>query len=157
ASIPLCILIARAPAVLEPRGRTLLLAVLGCALAGPLLLQLAASVGIHPRYFAAMLPPLLVLIAVAAAGGGHRMRICAFALLAVMAFGTARHLALPGYGREDTRAATAWLNAHAAPDEPILVTSIEMAHLARFFWPTRSVQLYPPNKVVVARADAPQW
>jgi hypothetical protein len=85
----------------------------------------------------------------------------AVGLLLIVA--TALHLAEPGHGREDVRGATAWLDAHVPADRPVLVTSREMAYLARFHWPGRPIVDYPGPQVVVdpatvgALLDALPW
>ena len=122
-------------------------------------LHLLLGVGLHPRYFTGALPPLLLLLAAGAGASlaSEMRRLAAAALLVLMAWGTALHLGNPGHGRENIRDATAWLEMHVPPGAPILVTSDEMAELARFHSPARRFELYPPRRVKVAKADADRW
>ncbi|MFM7143545.1 MAG: hypothetical protein ACKO2K_16695, partial [Alphaproteobacteria bacterium] len=62
--------------------------------------------------------------------------------------------ARPGHGREAVDVAGAWIDANAAPGAPIVVTSEEMATLARFHWPSRPVVPHPPFGVVADEANA---
>jgi hypothetical protein len=71
-----------------------------------------------------------------------------------MITGCVRHLMDPGHGREDVRAAALWLDAHVPVDEMLLVTSDEMAELARYHWPKRHLQVYPAPGVVVTADTA---
>lgn len=158
ALVPCLIVAAAAPAALGREGRLLVLGPLLAAGLAPFAVHLALGVGVHPRYLAAALPPLLVVFAAVAAAPTCMLRRSAVAaLLAVMAIGTARHLAMPGHGREDVGAARRWLDAHVPGDAEILVSSFEMADLARFHWPERRIRVYPPRRVVVRQRDAARW
>jgi hypothetical protein len=115
-------------------------------------------VAVNPRYFHSIVPALLVLLAVGATARGawRRAGLVAGAVVAAVLTGaTALHLADPGHGREDIRAATTWLGAHVPTTQPLVVTSGEMAYLARFHWADRAVVEYPaPPRVVVDQASA---
>ena len=73
-----------------------------------------------------------------------------------MLLGVARHVADPGFPREDIIGASEWLDANVSNDEELLVSSDEMAYLARFHWPQRRLTVDPPPGVVVSddKADA---
>src|SRR5262249_48682029 len=77
------------------------------------------------------------------AGWLRLARVAGVAVGLLLAMGTALHLAEPGHGREDVAAARAWLDANVAPEQPLLVTSSEMAYLARFHWAPRPIVDYP--------------
>lgn len=119
-------------------------------LAVPFAVHLVLGVAVNPRYFMAGAPALLVLLA----AGAARWRAAGAALALVLAVGLGLHLATPGHGREDTRGAGAWLDAHVPRDEEILVTSSEMALLAEYQWPGRRLRLYPPAGVVATPENA---
>jgi hypothetical protein len=155
AAVPVGALVVGGAVALDRPARRLLLALLAVTVGGPLLLQLMLGVGLHPRYFAAAFPPLIALLAVGATARAGR--VAAGLVLVVMGIGAARHFALPEYGREDVRGATAWLATRVPRDAALTVTSAEMADLARFYWPERRVELYPPRRVVVQRSDAAAW
>lgn len=123
----------------------------------PFAIRLLLGVGVNPRYFQASVPALLTLLALGAAarGAGSRVaRVAGLAVAALFAAGTTRHLAQPDHGREDVRAARAWLADYAKLHEPLLVTSREMAYLARFHWPSHEVVDYPTPGSVVDAASA---
>lgn len=138
---------------LDARGRVVLLASFGVALLAPFFYRLAAGAGVHPRYFAAAIAPVLILTAIGMAP--HDLRsprgVATVVLGAVMLIATALHLRDTSHGREDIRAAGTWLDANVPADEEILVTSGEMQHLASFHWPTRRFRLYPPERSVIPR------
>jgi len=143
--------------VLDWRGRVTLLLPFATALLAPFAVHLLAGAPVSPRYFQATVPALLVLLAIGAAAreawpGLARGAGVAVALL--LATGTALHLAQPGHGREDVAGAGAWLDAHVARDQPLLVTSSEMAYLARFHWANRQIVDYPTPPAVVSAASA---
>ncbi len=140
---------------LLPRGRGVLVGALGGALAAPFVVQLVVDVDVHPRYLAAALPLVLVVLAAGmpARLGRDPGSIAAVALLGLLALGSVLHLARPGHGREDIAAIEAWLATHA-PSDPLLVTSSEMAIVAGYYWPERPMQLYPPGGMVATRANA---
>ncbi len=119
-------------------------------LAVPFAVHLVLGVAVNPRYFMAAAPALLVLLA----AGAARWRAAGAALALVLAVGLGLHLAEPGHGREDTRSAGAWLDAHVPRDEEILVTSSEMALLAEYQWPERRLRLYPSAGVVATPENA---
>jgi hypothetical protein len=136
------------PALLLPLATTWL---------APFAIRLVLGVGVNPRYFQASVPALLVLLAVGAASRGwSRLPAPAVgvALGALLVAGTARHLADPGHGREDVRAAGAWLEANLKPGERVIVTSREMAYLARFHWSPREIVEYPPPGTTVDASAA---
>src|SRR5262249_57748447 len=104
-----------------------------------------------PRYFQATAPAILVLLAIGAtprAGWLRLARVAGVAVGLLLAMGTALHLAEPGHGREDVAAARAWLDANVAPEQPLLVTSSEMADLASFHWAPRPIVVYPTPPAV---------
>src|SRR5262249_60898470 len=68
--------------------------------------------------------------------------------------GTALHLAHPGHGREDVLGAAAWLETHVPREQPLLVTSSEMAYLARYHWADRRIVEYPAPRAVVTATSA---
>lgn len=129
---------------------------LGVALVGPFVVWLVLPVAINPRYFAAAVPVLLTLMAIGAASSPPAIsRMVATAVVVVILLaGTARHLLDPGRNREDVAAAGKWLDSHVPADEEIVITSQEMASLARFHWPNRRFQLYPAPGVVAGRQNA---
>jgi uncharacterized membrane protein len=123
---------------LDWRGRLVLALPIAAAVLAPFTIRLVLGVAVNPRYFQSTVPAVLVLLAIGATVPGARARWSRAAGVAVgllLIVATALHLAEPGHGREDVRAATAWLDAHVPADRPVLVTSREMAYLARFHWP----------------------
>ncbi len=139
------------------RARLVLVLPLAAALLGPFAVRLVLGVGVNPRYFQATVPAVLVMLAAGASGHGAWPRLARTAGVAVgilLAAGTALHLADPAHGREDVRAAAAWLDANVDPGQPLLVTSPEMAYLARFHWAPRPVVDYPAPRTVVDAASA---
>jgi len=137
---------------LDGRARTVILSTFGVALLLPFAYRVVAGAGVHPRYFAAAFAPLFVLVAAGMAPGergsahgesGRARGVAAIVLLLVMTYATVLHLHDPGHGREDIRAAGRWLDANVPADEEILISSIEMEHLARFHWPSRHFRLFP--------------
>jgi hypothetical protein len=124
---------------------------LAAALAGPFAVRLVLPGGMNPRYFAAALPAFLLFIASGAAAS-PKVRGCWAAtavLVLTMLVGSGRHLVDPGYPREDIGGATGWLDVNVPADEEILVSSDEMAYLARFHWPARRLSVYPKPGVIV--------
>ena len=77
-------------------------------------------------------------------------------LTVVMLIASILHLADPSHGREQVYAAGKWLDANIPIGEEILVTSEEMAILARFHWPNRLFTAYPYRRTMVGRANADQ-
>lgn len=149
------VLAAAGARAVSPTAGRLALGALAGALAAPFVVQLAVDVDVNPRYFAAAVPLLLALLAAGVPPrlGRDARSLAAVALLAVLAFASARHLLHPAHGREDIAAAEAWLAEHA-PNTPLLVTSFEMAIVAAYHWPERALQLYPPGGMVATRANA---
>ena len=149
---------------LERRARVVLVVTFLTALLCPFAIRAVVGAGIHPRYFAAAFAPLVLVLAAGVAEVGARggMRsVAAGVLAAVMTIATMLHLHDTSHGREDVIAAGRWLDANVPPEEEILVTSGEMAVLARFHWPNRRFRLYPdhgetaiPTGVIAGAADA---
>lgn len=147
---------------MDVRARVVILATFLTALLVPFAIRAVAGAGIHPRYFSAVLAPLLVTTAVGMAQADPRtIRSAAAAVMvAVMVLGTMLHLHNTAHGREDVTAAGRWLDANVPEDEEILITSGEMEVLARFHWPNRRFRLYPtrdgeiPSAAVGELADA---
>jgi len=135
---------------LDRGARLALLVPCGVVLAVPFAVRLVLGVAVNPRYFMAGAPALLVILA----AGAARWRLAGAALAVVLAVGLGLHLAQPGHGREDTRSAGAWLDAHVPANEEILVTSSEMALLADYQWPGRRLLLYPPAGVIATADNA---
>jgi uncharacterized membrane protein len=125
------------------------------ALVAPLAVPMLLDVAVNPRYFQTAVPALLVVLALGAASRGASRplgRALGTGVAGVLIAGTVLHLANPGHGREDVRGAGRWLATHVAPSQPLLVTSHEMAELARFHWPRWPIVDYPEDYVAV---DAP--
>ena len=133
-----------------------LLAIILATLLGPFAASLFFDISINPRYAMASIPAILVLLAVGcAAAARRRLTVVAPVILVIcMIVGSALHLLDPGHGREDVYSAARWLDANVGANEPILVTSDEMALLARFHWPERRIITYPARKVVVDSSNA---
>jgi uncharacterized membrane protein len=126
------------------------------ALLAPLLMPFVLDVAINPRYFQTVVPALLVLLALGASSELAARRVgpaLGVGLAGVLAAGTVLHLAEPGHGREDIADAGTWLAAHVAPTQPLLVTSHEMAELARYHWARWPIIDYPPD---FATVDGPR-
>jgi uncharacterized membrane protein len=144
---------------LRAAGRAGLLALvlpLVPALVAPLLVPFVLDVAVNPRYFQSVVPALLVLLALGAASpraAGRLAPALGAGTAAVLAIGTALHLAQPGHGREDIAGAGRWLTANVAPTQPLLVTSHQMAELARFHWARWPIIDYPPD---FATVDGPR-
>lgn len=137
-------------------ARLLVASGLAGALLTPFAAQLVAAVDVNPRYLAPALPLLLALLAAGAPAHlvpGVRTA-AVFGLLGVLALGSAVHLSRPGHGREDIASLERWMATHLEPDEPLLVTSFEMAILAAHHWPERDVRLFPETRVVVTPENA---
>lgn len=152
AALPAVIIIGLASLrALDPTGKVVLLATFGTALLVPFLYRLVAGAGVHPRYFAATIGPVLVLTAAGMTLDQLRSArgIATLVLGAVMLYATVLHLRDTGHGREDVAAAGRWLDANVPPTEEILITSNEMEILARFHWPNRRFRLYPPERGVI--------
>lgn len=158
AALPAAIVIGLASLrALDATGRVVLLSTFGTALLVPFLYRLVAGAGVHPRYFAATIGPVLVLTA--AGMSFDRLRsargVATLVLGAVMLYATALHLRDTAHGREDVAAAGRWLDANVPPTEEILITSNEMEILARFHWPHRRFRLYPPERGVITPERVP--
>lgn len=147
----------------EHRVRTVLVVTFLTTLVCPFVVRVVGGVGIHPRYFAAAFAPFILVLAagVAQAGGRDVRTAAAVGLTVVMTIAMMLHLHNTSHGREDVAAAGQWLDANVPPGEEILVTSGEMAVLARFHWPNRRFRLYPdrgdtpiPSDTVGDIADA---
>jgi hypothetical protein len=137
-------------------GRVVLLASFAVALLAPFAYRLAAGVGVHPRYFAAAVAPVLIVIGTGMALDRSARGVATLVLLAITSWATYLHLRDTAHGREDLRAAGQWLDANVPPDEEILVTSAEMEVLARFTWPDRRFRRYPESRSLVDPAQVPQ-
>ena len=124
--------------------------VLGVLL-GPLAMSLVFDIGINPRYAMTAAPAFFVFLAVGLATTANQRLgwAAAAALLAVISIASYLHLKDPGHGREDVLAAGAWLDRNVPIDEAILITSEELAILARFHWPQRRFVLYPEKRTIV--------
>jgi mannosyltransferase len=135
-----------------------LLTILASVLLGPFVVAAFFDVAINPRYAMAAMPALILLLACGCTQlpRSGLYRVAPVALLACMLIGSMLHLVDPGHGREDVYGATRWLDTHVPANEPILVTSDEMAILARFHWPERNLIVYPPRRVVVSKGNAEQ-
>lgn len=75
----------------------------------------------NPRYAAVALPAVLLLTAHGAAAWGRAGRWLGVVYLAFALVATGGYLGFERYAREDVRAAAAWIDAHGAADEPVLV------------------------------------
>ncbi|MFN8545793.1 MAG: hypothetical protein U0807_16545 [Candidatus Binatia bacterium] len=150
AAVPVGTLAVAGWRALDRSARLVVLVPFATTLAAPFAVRLVLGVAVNPRYFMATAPGVLLWLA----AGASRSRVAGAALAVVLGVGLVRHLADPGHGREDTRAAGAWLAAHVPAGEEVLVTSGEMELLARFHWPARRLRLYPPQGVVASRENA---
>lgn len=153
AALPAAIIVGLASLrALDRTGKVVLLATFGVALLVPFLYRVVAGAGVHPRYFAATIGPVLVLTAAGMTFDQLRSArgVATLVLGAVMLYATVLHLRDTGHGREDIRGASRWLDANVPPTEEILITSNEMEVLARFHWPNRRFRLYPPERGVIA-------
>lgn len=140
---------------LDRRTRFATLATIGAVVVGPYAASLVMDVGMHPRYALPSLSPLVVVLTAAASvqGYGRLPRQLLGVILAVMAIGTARHMLDPAHGREEVDRAGLWIEEHVPEHQQILVTSNEMAQLARFHWPKRRLRIYPDARAVVTEAN----
>jgi len=139
-------------------GRVVLLTTFAVALVAPFLYRLAAGAGVHPRYFAAAIGPILVVTAVGMTPAEWRSGrgVASIVLVLAMLYATFLHLRDTAHGREDIRGAGQWLDANVPEDEEILITSTEMEILARFHWPNRRFRLYPSEKGTVTPSEIPE-
>jgi uncharacterized membrane protein len=142
---------------LDARARITILVTFGVALLLPFAYRLVAGAGVHPRYFAAAFAPLAVFVATGMAPDEPRTPrgVATIVLALVMLYATALHLSDPAHGREDVIAAGRWLDANVPADEEILITSVEMEHLARFHWPQRRFRLFPSQHRALDPAEIP--
>ena len=131
-------------------------------LAGVFLGPFAASalfprISLNPRYFMAGAPLLFAVLAmgIPRLDAPRWRKVCAAGVIGLMTWGTLHALAHPGEKREDIIGAGRWLEHHVALDEPVFVTSGEMASIARYHWPERDIRLYPDRGVRTTQADAP--
>ena len=124
-------------------------------LLGPLAISLVFDIGINPRYAMTGAPALIVFVAAGLANIVQQRFgwTVAAALFFVMSIASYLHLQDPGHGREDVFAADAWLDRKVPIDEDILITSEELAILARFHWPQRHFTLYPPRRSIIDRGN----
>jgi Dolichyl-phosphate-mannose-protein mannosyltransferase len=139
-----------------PQFRVLLVAVPALALLGPFAATLLwPEVSFNPRYASIGLAPMLVIVARACSGVPRPTLLLAITALASLALvSTVREAVQPGYDREDLASAGAWLANEARPGETVLVTSEEMATLARFHWPDQRFRLYPERGVTAVGSRA---
>ena len=153
AIVPLCVCVLRGFNALIENGRVVVSVVLFVTLIGPfVVVQVLRDVSVNPRYFVAGAPALFVLVAAGMSLGKLstlRRRTSTLALLVVIVTGTVLHLANPGHGRADIHSAGSWIETNVDKNEKILLTSREMASLAKFHWPHRQLQLYPQSRVTV--------
>jgi len=149
-------LVARARRFARPRDWAALAVLSTAALGVPIVASLVVGGGTSPRYASPGLPAVMALLGVGASfSRAHRGRLAAtLVVFACAVLGASLHLARPGHGRQAVDAAGAWLDGHASPDAPVVVSSGEMATLARFHWPRRPVVDYPPRDVVAGAANA---
>ncbi|HYD46842.1 MAG TPA: glycosyltransferase family 39 protein [Terriglobales bacterium] len=141
---------------LKPQLRVAALASIAAVVIVPYAISLVMAVGSHPRYASPALAPML-LVMTAAICHPRRRRLARVALAGVallMVIASGRHLVDPGHGREDVRGAQAWLRDHFGPSGEVVVMSEEMAQLARFHWPERSVRTYPRPRLMVTPDNA---
>jgi 4-amino-4-deoxy-L-arabinose transferase-like glycosyltransferase len=139
-------------------GRVVLVTTFAVALVAPFVYRLAAGAGVHPRYFAAAIAPILVVTAVGMTPHDWRSGRGAASIVLVLAmlYASFLHLRDTAHGREDIRGAGQWLEANVPEDEEILITSTEMEILARFHWPNRRFRLYPSDKGTVTPTEIPE-
>jgi uncharacterized membrane protein len=143
---------------LDRRSRVTLVLPIASAFLAPFAVpHLVPGVAVNPRYFQPIVPAVLVVLGIGAAARtswSSLARGAGVAIAVVLAGATVLHLAEPGRGREDTSAAEAWLDAHVPTAQPLLVTSPEMATLARFHWAGRPIVDYPAPGTVVGAVSA---
>jgi 4-amino-4-deoxy-L-arabinose transferase-like glycosyltransferase len=137
-------------------ARILSVTILLMCTVAPFIAAAMMNIGVNPRYAMPAAPVLVTLIACGAPRfPAQWLRSAAtFTLVATMAFATGLHLRDPGHGREDISAAGQWLDANVVPSEEIMVTSSEMAHLARFHWPQRRFTVFPPHGTLATQENA---
>ena len=133
----------------------LLLGVLLGTLAPPLAMSFFFDIGINPRYAMTSVACFIVLLAAGLSHLVHKPlgRVCAVGLLGLLSFASFSHLRDPGHGREDTVAASNWLDQNVPIDEFILITSSEFSVLTNFYWSKRRFASYPVSTVVVSKAN----
>ena len=141
----------------DRRGRLALVLPCATALLAPFVIRLLLGLPVNPRYFQATVPAVLVLLAIGSTAVTRWPGLAPAAGIGVgvlLVAGTGLHLAAPGHGREDVRGAEAWLESHVPRDQPLLVTSSEMAYLARYHWTDRQIVEYPSPRAVVTATSA---
>src|SRR5262249_14503210 len=114
------------------RGRLALVLPCATALLAPFGVRLLLDVAVHPSYLQATVPAVLVLLALGSTAITRWPGLAPAAGIGVgvlLVAGTIMHLSEPGHGREDVIGAQAWLETHVPRDQPLLVTSSEMAYL----------------------------
>ncbi|MES2352828.1 MAG: glycosyltransferase family 39 protein [Pseudomonadota bacterium] len=133
-----------------------LIIICGTVILGPFFASMLFDVGNNPRYAMACCPALLAFVVAGFPNTmNDRIRVGAAAvLIIIMVSASTLHLANPGHGREDIYGIGEWLDANVPIEEEILVTSDEMATLAKFHWPQRHFRNYPSGKTVVKRSGA---
>jgi uncharacterized membrane protein len=134
----------------------LLLVIAACVVVGPFIPPVVYDIAVNPRYFTAGVPILFLGLAagIAASVRSPITIVALLGLLPAMLFASVSHLREPAHGREDIRAATEWLERNVPANEPVLITSSEMAMLASFHWPQRRFVLYPPRGAVASAQNA---
>lgn len=139
-------------------GRVVLVMTLAVAFLVPFLYRLTAGAGVHPRYFAATIAPLLAVTAVGMTPNEWRSGrgVASIVLVLAMLYASFLHLRDTAHGREDIRGAGHWLDANVPENEEILITSTEMETLARFHWPNRRFRLFPSERGTVTPAEIPE-
>lgn len=153
--VALAIIALRALQTLPKPTWILLLGALFGILLGPLAMSLVFDIGINPRYAMTGTPAFMTFLACGLAVIAQRRsgKYVAAALLTAMLSAAYLHLHDPGHGREDVLKAGEWLAKNVPVEEDILITSEELAILARFHWPQRRFINYPLQKSIVDRGN----
>jgi uncharacterized membrane protein len=141
----------------DRRGRLALVLPCATALLAPFVIRVLLSVPVNPRYFQATVPAVLVLLAIGSTAitrWSGLARAAGIGVGVLLLAGTVLHLSEPGHGREDVLGAEAWLETHVPREQPLLVTSSEMAYLARYHWADRTIVEYPSPRAVVTATSA---
>jgi mannosyltransferase len=142
---------------LDWRRRLTLVLPFATALLAPFVIRVVLGVPANPRYFQATVPAVLVLLAIGSTVATRwpgLARAAGTGVGVLLVAGTALHLTDPGHGREDVAGAAAWLDTHVPREQPLLVTSSEMAYLARYHWADRQIVEYPSPHAVVTATSA---
>jgi 4-amino-4-deoxy-L-arabinose transferase-like glycosyltransferase len=144
---------------LNRTAAVLLWAVLPTSVLGPLIASPFVHILAKPRYLAASIPALFLIIA-AGAPAALRDRwiswVATGLVVATMVVGTTLHLSQPGHDREDVLAAGRWLDANLAADEEIVLTSSEMDLIDTYHWHHRRYRLYPETETGAPIPNAPE-